>query len=130
MPTPADPLFLTLYPAYGVGLALMVQLRESRRDWAAVVDSTTITTGLGLLVWVYVIQEAAFGDMSTLGRVVQIAYPVGDLVLLAIAVRLLRGGGSRSAAFWCLVGSLGCFLLGDTIWAALGHFDLTLAAPR
>jgi diguanylate cyclase (GGDEF)-like protein len=124
MPTPADPLFLTLYPAYGAGLALMVQRREARRDWAAVVDSTTITTGLGLLAWVYVIQDAVTGDMSTLGHVVQVAYPVGDLVLLAMAIRLLRGGGSRSRAFWFIVGSLGCFLLGDTIWAVLGHFDL------
>jgi diguanylate cyclase (GGDEF)-like protein len=124
MPTPADPLFLTLYPAYGLGLAIMIQRRESRRDWSAMVDSATITTGLGLLAWVYVIQQAATGEMSTLGHVVQIAYPVGDLVLLAIAIRLLRGGGVRGAAFWWICGSLGCFLLGDTTWAVLGQFDL------
>jgi diguanylate cyclase (GGDEF)-like protein len=73
---------------------------------------------------VYVIQQAASGEMSTPGRVVQIAYPVGDLVLLAIAIRLLRSGGARNAAFWWIIGSLGCFLLGDTIWAVLGHLDL------
>jgi diguanylate cyclase (GGDEF)-like protein len=62
--------------------------------------------------------------MSTIGHVVQIAYPVGDLVLLAIATRLLRGSGVRGAAFWWIVGSLGCFLLGDTTWAVLGQLDL------
>jgi diguanylate cyclase (GGDEF)-like protein len=124
MPTAADPLFLTLYPAYGIGLAIMIQRRESRRDWAAMVDTATITTGLGLLAWVYVIQQAATGEMSTLGHVVQIAYPVGDLILLAIATRLLRGRGARGAAFWWIIGSLGCFLVGDTTWAVLGQLDL------
>jgi diguanylate cyclase (GGDEF)-like protein len=124
MPTAADPLFLTLYPAYGIGLAIMIQRRESRRDWAAMVDTATITTGLGLLAWVYVIQQAATGEMSTLGHVVQIAYPVGDLILLAIATRLLRGRGVRGAAFWWIVGSLGCFLVGDTTWAVLGQLNL------
>jgi diguanylate cyclase (GGDEF)-like protein len=124
MPTAADPLFLTLYPAYGLGLAIMIQRRESRRDWAAMVDTATITTGLGLLAWVYVIQQAATGEMSTLGHVVQIAYPVGDLILLAIATRLLRGRGVRGAAFWWIIGSLGCFLVGDTTWAVLGQLDL------
>src|SRR6185437_9475261 len=97
MPTAADPLFLTLYPAYGIGLAIIIQRREPRRDWAAVVDTATITTGLGLLAWVYVIQQAATGEMSMLGHVVQIAYPVGDLILLAMATRLLRGRGVRGA---------------------------------
>jgi diguanylate cyclase (GGDEF)-like protein len=124
MPTAADPLFLTLYPAYGIGLAIMIQRRESRRDWAAMVDTATITTGLGLLAWVYVIQQAATGEMSMLGHVVQIAYPVGDLILLAMATRLLRGRGVRGAPFWWIIGSLGCFLVGDTTWAVLGQLDL------
>ena len=49
------------------------------------VDATTMTTGLGLLAWVYVIHPAAQdADMSLLGRTVQVAYPVGDLLLLAM----------------------------------------------
>jgi diguanylate cyclase (GGDEF)-like protein len=128
MPTPADPLFLTLYPACGIGLGLLIRNREQKRDWAALVDVTTITSGLGLLAWIYVIQFALYGEhMSLLGRVAQVAYPVGDLVLLAMVTRLLRGGGARGAAFWWITGSLGAFLFGDTTWVVAGNLNIDLS---
>ncbi|MEV4639984.1 GGDEF domain-containing protein [Actinoplanes sp. NPDC049548] len=122
MPTPADPFFLTLYPACALGLALLIRRREPGGNRTALVDATTITTGLGLLAWVYVIQPAAQqADMTVLGRTVQVAYPVGDLLLLAMLTRLLRAGGVRGPAFWWIAGSLGAFLLGDTTWVVLGN---------
>jgi diguanylate cyclase (GGDEF)-like protein len=123
-PTLADPLFLTLYPACGLALVLLIRAREGRRDWAAMVDTTTITTGLGLLAWVYVIQAAAYGgEVSLLGRIVEVAYPVGDLVLIAMLIRLVRGGGARGGAFWYMISSLGAFLAGDTFWAVAGRLN-------
>ncbi|WP_433717263.1 GGDEF domain-containing protein [Actinoplanes sp. CA-051413] len=122
MPTPSDPFFLGLYPACALGLALLIRRRDRRRNWTAMVDATTITTGLGLLAWVYVIHPAAQdADMSVLGRTVQVAYPVGDLLLLAMMTRLLRTGGSRGAPFWWITGSLAAFLIGDTTWVLLGN---------
>ncbi|MFF5288154.1 GGDEF domain-containing protein [Paractinoplanes globisporus] len=121
LPTPADPLFLLLYPACALGLALLIRRREPRRNRTAVVDAATITTGLGLLAWVYVIKPATLGqDIDMLGRAVQAAYPIGDLLLLAMMTRLLRGGGRRGAPFWWITGSLGAFLLGDTAWVVVG----------
>src|SRR4051812_24289251 len=94
VPNPADPFFLTLYPACGLGLALMIRRREARRNWAAVVDAATITVGFGLLAWVYVIEPTAYAtEMTLAGKAVQAAYPIGDLMLLAMIARLLRGGG-------------------------------------
>ena len=122
MPTPSDPFFLALYPACALGLALLIRRRDVRRNWTAMVDATTITTGLGLLAWVYVIHPAAQeADMSVLGRTVQVAYPVGDLLLLAMMTRLLRTGGSRGPAFWWITGSLAAFLIGDTAWVVMGN---------
>ncbi|GAA3342090.1 hypothetical protein GCM10020358_35830 [Amorphoplanes nipponensis] len=122
MPTPSDPFFLGLYPACALGLGLLIRRRDARRNWTAMVDATTITTGLGLLAWVYVIHPAAQDTgMSILGRTAQVAYPVGDLLLLAMMTRLLRTGGSRGAPFWWITGSLAAFLVGDTTWVVLGN---------
>ena len=129
LPTPADALFLLLYPACAVGLGLLIRRREPYRNWTAMVDATTITAGLGLLAWVYVIQPAVAGqDISMLGRAVQVAYPIGDLLLLAMMTRLLRGGGSRGAPFWWITGSLGAFLIGDTTWVVIGNLGWDGAA--
>jgi diguanylate cyclase (GGDEF)-like protein len=123
MPTPSDPFFLVLYPACALGLGLLIRRRDARRNWTALVDATTITTGLSLLAWVYVIHPVAQdAEMSLLGRTVQVAYPIGDLLLLAMMTRLLRTAGSRGAPFWWITGSLAAFLLGDTAWVVLGNF--------
>ncbi|WP_433292673.1 GGDEF domain-containing protein [Actinoplanes sp. CA-030573] len=122
LPSPADPLFLLLYPACAAGLALLIRRREPRRNWTAAVDAAIITTGLGLLAWVYVIKSVTEGqDIGMFGRAVQAAYPIGDLLLLALMTRLLRGAGSRGASFWWITASLGAFLVGDTAWVVIGN---------
>jgi diguanylate cyclase (GGDEF)-like protein len=125
-PSAGDPLYLALYPALAIGLVLIIRARTDARDWGAVVDTTTISTGLGLLTWVFVIRPLA-GDAtgSLVARVVSIAYPVGDIVLLAMLVRLLVGTGVRNPAFRAIGASLGLFLAGDVAWAVINHFGWT-----
>jgi len=122
LPTPSDPLFLLLYPFCAAGIAVLIRRRETGRDWTAMIDATTVTTGFGLLAWVYVIApSAAGGKITMLGEATQSAYPIGDLVMIAMMTRLLRGGGTRGAPFWLLTASLGAFLLGDTAWVVVGN---------
>jgi diguanylate cyclase (GGDEF)-like protein len=130
-PTVADPLFLLLYPACSLGFGLLIRRREPKRNWAAMVDMTTFTTGLGLLAWVYVIEPAAFSPgNSMLGRVILVSYPVGDLLLLAMLIRLVRSGGTRGAAFWWITASGTAFFVGDTTWVVLYNVKANIdAAP-
>src|SRR3954454_6543947 len=121
-PSTADVFYLGLYPGLAAGLALLIRRRSPERDWAALVDSTTITTGLGLLSWVFLIRPAASDpSIGLLGHVASVAYPVGDIVLLALLVRLLFGGGRRGEAFALIAGSLGLFLFGDVAWAIVNQ---------
>jgi diguanylate cyclase (GGDEF)-like protein len=122
-PGPSDAFWLCLYPFLGAGLALLVRLRTGAREWASLVDAATITTGLGLLSWIFLIRPA-IGDVQDVGmsaQVVVIAYPVGDIVLLAMLVRLLMTSRTGNASFWLMSGSIGCFLVGDTVWAVLSE---------
>ncbi|GID52169.1 hypothetical protein Aco03nite_005730 [Actinoplanes couchii] len=122
LPTPADPFFLTLFPAVAGGLAVLIRRRDRRPDRSALVDAATITTGFGLLAWVYVIAPRNLGDhMDRLAHATQVAYPIGDLLLIALTTRLLRSGGSRGAPFWWITASLAAFLLGDSAWVVLGN---------
>ncbi|MBB2944004.1 diguanylate cyclase (GGDEF)-like protein [Actinoplanes lutulentus] len=122
LPTPADPFFLGLYPACALGLGVLVWRRDRRRDWTALVDAATITTGFGLLAWVYVIEPQDLGDrMNRWAHATQVAYPIGDLLLIGMMTRLLRSGGSRGPSLWLITGALAAFLIGDTAWVVLGN---------
>jgi diguanylate cyclase (GGDEF)-like protein len=116
-PTPADGLWLALYPCLAVGMALLIRRMSASRDWSMMMDSSTITTGLGLLCWIYAI-EPTFGDrlLTTPGHVVVALYPIGDVALLAMLVRLLVGGAGKNAALRLIGAALLMFLVGDVLW--------------
>lgn len=118
LPTPADAFYLSFQPAVVAGLVLLARDRGNRRDAAALIDTVVITTSLGLLSWVYLIHPA--GTDTTLGldgRLLNIAYPVGDLIMLATMTRLLLGARARSFALSGVSAAIGLFLVGDVIWA-------------
>ena len=121
-PMIADVFWLGLYPGLMLGMALLIRRRTPGRDWAALVDTTTITTGIGLLSWVFVIQPSV-GDsaLSLLGQIIVIAYPVGDVVLLAMMVRLLLGPGLHNPSLRLITASLLAFLGGDVAWAVINQ---------
>jgi diguanylate cyclase (GGDEF)-like protein len=121
-PSVADAFYLFLYPAVALGLAMMIRRRNQTRDWGSLVDATTITTGLGLLAWVFLIRPVADDQsIGLIGHVVSIAYPVGDLVLLAMFVRLQLGVRDRTPAHHLITGSLLLLLGGDTAWAVINQ---------
>lgn len=125
-PTVADVFWLGLYPALIIGMALMVRSRSAERDWASIVDTCIISTGLGLLCWVFVIHPATSDpDLTLIGRTVVGAYPVGDLVVLAMMVRLILGAGNRNTSFRLMIGSLLLFLGGDVGWVLVSQLAIT-----
>ena len=120
-PSLADALYLPGYPALAAGLALLALSRSSgRRDWAGLTDAAIIAIGFGLLSWVLVMVPY-FSDTS-LGLVqllVSLAYPVGDVLLLALAARLATTPGRRATSFRLLITSLAVTMAGDTLFSVL-----------
>jgi diguanylate cyclase (GGDEF)-like protein len=121
-PSWADAAYLALYPAIAAGLVVLIRQRTARRDWSSLVDATTLTTGMGLLAWVFMVKPAASDpSIGLFGHIVSVAYPVGDLVLLAMTVRLTLGGGARNTSFRLVCAALACFLAGDGAWAVINQ---------
>jgi diguanylate cyclase len=124
-PSVVDVLYLSLYPAVVAGLLVLIVRRTARRESASLVDAMTISTGLGLLVWVFMIRPS-LGDptFTPLGQLVVVAYPIGDIVLIAMVVRLLIGSGGRGAAYRVLAAAVATFLVGDMAWATITQLGL------
>jgi diguanylate cyclase (GGDEF)-like protein len=58
-------------------------------------------------------------DLTVLARVVSLAYPVADILVLAVLARLATGRGDRPPAYRLFVASTGLMLVGDVIYALL-----------
>jgi signal transduction histidine kinase len=119
-PSLADALYLSGYPVLAAGLALLALSRSVGRDWAGLTDAAVIAIGFGLLSWVLVMVPY-FNDPS-LGLVellVSLAYPVGDVLLLALAARLATTPGRRTAASRLLIANLAVTMAADTLFSVL-----------
>ena len=98
-PSLADVVYLFEYPLFVAGLVLFIRARSAERDMRSVLDAFTLTVGLGLLAWLFLlVPDATNPSLSWPQRVVSVAYPVGDLIILMMLARLLAPGTEPGAA--------------------------------
>jgi diguanylate cyclase (GGDEF)-like protein/PAS domain S-box-containing protein len=96
-PSFADVLYLLTYPLSAAGLAIFIWWRTPDRDRRSLIDAATLTAGLALLSWIYLILPYVHNPaLSSLQKSVAIAYPLGDVLLLAMLARLLAPGAGRT----------------------------------
>ncbi|HET6172225.1 MAG TPA: EAL domain-containing protein [Gaiellales bacterium] len=118
-PSAGDVLYLLVYPALMTGVLLAVRRRNPQGDRAGVIDALIITVGIALLSWVFLMAPYVHdATLSPLAKSVSIAYPLGDVLLLAAALRLAFDGGRRRGSFFLLAASIGALLTTD---AAYGY---------
>ena len=96
-PSFADVLYLSTYPLYAAALLIFIWWRIPDRDRRSLIDALTLTAGLALLSWIYLIMPYVHNPaLSWLQKSTAIAYPLGDVLVLAIMARLLAPGTARS----------------------------------
>ena len=119
-PSPADVLYLAGYPLLAAGLALLGRRRSADSGSAGLIDAAIVTIGAAVVSWVFLIAPFA-GDASLhdAERIVAIAYPVGDLLLLAMTARLFLEPGTPSRAHRLFGLGLLAVLVADVLYAAL-----------
>src|SRR6266540_2932213 len=117
-PAPADGLYLAHYPLFVAGLLLLLRRRSPGRDRDGLLDALIVTTGIGLLAWVFVLGPyVRTAELSLPVRAVSLAYPLMDLLVVAVAARLAMAGGARPPAYWLLLASLVALLAADGLCA-------------
>jgi len=117
-PSIADAFYLATYLLLAAGLILMVRSRRRRDgEGGAALDALIVTTGMGVLSWIYLIQPYMHAvDMTLLVKLTSVAYPLGDIVLLGVLIRLVFGGGTRGASLRLLVAGAIGVLGADSIY--------------
>jgi diguanylate cyclase (GGDEF)-like protein len=123
-PSPADALYLSAYPILIAGMFMLIRGRTPGRDRAGLLDASIISTGLGLLAWTFLMRPiAADASLETLPRVISLAYPAADLLMLAMVARLLTSPGARTASYRLLVAAVLLLLGSDITYSLLTTFS-------
>jgi diguanylate cyclase (GGDEF)-like protein len=129
--SPADLLYLGGYPVLAAGLAILGRRRSSEAGAAGLIDSAIVTIGAVVVCWAFLIAPyASDHTLDPWARLTAIAYPVGDLLLLAMATRLFLLPVSGSAGYRLLGAGLLAVLTTDVLYAALTLGESTALPER
>ena len=113
LPSLADALFLAAYPC-AVAALLIMQNRRLTRDRASTIDPIIVAVGAGMLAWVFLMRPYVDElSLTATQRLVSVAYPLMDVLLLAVVVRMLLVRGERPFAYYLLVGGVLCTMAFD-----------------
>ncbi|HEY5248017.1 MAG TPA: GGDEF domain-containing protein [Dermatophilaceae bacterium] len=119
-PVPSDVIFLGAYGFLAAGALMMVRSRGAGRDMTALLDATIIAAGAGVVAAVFLIPSlTSDSELTGFGKVISSAYPVADVLLIAVIARMWTAPGARTASYRLLVSALGMTLAGDVIWDVL-----------
>jgi diguanylate cyclase (GGDEF)-like protein/PAS domain S-box-containing protein len=96
------------------GLTMLARSGAAVSGRGALVDAIAVTVGLGTLFWIYVVEpDVADPTLTMLSRVLTIAYPLADVLILSIIVRLVAVARLSPSVGFLVAGSLG--LLGSDV---------------
>jgi diguanylate cyclase (GGDEF)-like protein/PAS domain S-box-containing protein len=117
-PSVADALFITAYVLAVVGLGMIVRSR-GRNEPGGAVDALMVTLGISVLSWIAVIEPTfTVSGLTLTQRVLSAAaYPLIDLALIGMAVRLGMSPGRRPVALWFLASSILSQTAADTLYS-------------
>jgi diguanylate cyclase (GGDEF)-like protein len=122
-PSVADVFYLLAYPFEAVAIFLLVRDRAPGRDTAGLIDAAVITVVMALVSWVFLMEPYVTDSSLTFTEIsISVAYPLMDIVMLGVLVRLLTLRGPRSPAYNMLVIGLMSTLVADI---AYGYVTLT-----
>ncbi|MBB2901132.1 diguanylate cyclase (GGDEF)-like protein [Kineococcus radiotolerans] len=128
-PSGADAVFLL---AQGLLFLAVLRLLPAPRGGVrrgALLDTVVVTTSTGLLFAVYTVLPAFGGDGDLPARLVAAAYPLCDVAVVFLLVRVTGWRDGRPRAFWLLTLGLGSSVVADVTFAVLTVLGEE-AAPR
>jgi diguanylate cyclase (GGDEF)-like protein/PAS domain S-box-containing protein len=121
-PSVGDGIMWAVYPTLALALLLFLRHRSGGgRDRGSLLDALTLTAGVALLSWMYVIgPHVADASMTMPEKLVAIAFPIGDMLCLAMVTRLLTSSERRTFPVTVLGLGVGALIVGDV------SYNLTL----
>ncbi|AGZ41695.1 putative bifunctional diguanylate cyclase/phosphodiesterase [Actinoplanes friuliensis] len=116
-PCLADGFYLASYPLLAAALLIFIRARSGSGNRAALLDALVPTAGLGLLSWVFLIAPYVRDtDLTIMEKLTSVSYPLGDVLALAMLLRLLIAPGRKPLAITVLGAGVSGLLVTDVLY--------------
>jgi two-component system, cell cycle response regulator len=105
-PSWADAGYLAFYPAMFAGVVFLVRSRVASVGGTIWIDGVTAAltiAGIGAAIVMEAVLDGTGGSLTTVA--VNLAYPLGDLLLLAMIAAIVIVSGWRQLGSWALIGA-------------------------
>jgi len=123
-PSVADAFYLSGIGVTGAALVWLVRGRIPDGDRAGVLDALIVAVGAGLVSWIFLMAPiVADASATTAETAFAVAYPLVDIVILAVLVRIALAPGRKVPALAMLLGALLALLAADFAYAGLALAD-------
>ena len=107
-PSVADLMYFVMYALVAAAMVQLYRLGVVSREVTSLLDALILTSGVGLLSWIYLISPyVSDPTLTPLLKIVSIAYPVFDLLVLAMGARLVSMARLTPAVLMLAGGALG-----------------------
>ena len=105
---------------YVLVITALISLIYSRdggaRDRSSLIDASIIVGGAAMLAWVFIFAPFAHdASIPVTARLFKMLYPLANLILLAVSVRLAVSRGARTPAFALLLFAMVASLIANTL---------------
>ena len=123
-PSVADAFYLAGMGTVAASMWLLIRGRLPEGDRAGLLDALIVTVSAGLLTWVLLLDPVVSATGQSTGELaVALAYPLIDILLLGLLVRLVLVPGVMSPSLRMVVAALLAFLAADYPYAILALND-------
>jgi diguanylate cyclase (GGDEF)-like protein len=103
-PSPADAGYLLFYPLAYAGLALLVRARAGEINWRLWMDGLIAALGTAALGTAFVFDfVAGRAEGTTVEVATTLAYPLGDIFMMALVIGVIALTGWRPGRTWSLL---------------------------
>ncbi|MFP5326068.1 MAG: diguanylate cyclase domain-containing protein, partial [Acidimicrobiia bacterium] len=116
------------YPVLVAAILQLARRRSGSSSKGSLIDAVMLATAAGLLLWAFLMDPyfETNRDLRLVEQLTTIAYPLADLALMAVVIRLAFSAGPRQDAYYLLVAGFALLLGGDAYGAVE---TLTSSAP-
>jgi signal transduction histidine kinase len=118
-PTPsvADVFHLAGYPLIALGVFSILKQLGGRTSRAALLETAVLSGAVALVQWVAFVEPYLHGSASSTARIVDIAYPSMDVLLLVAVAQMLVGQSRSMLSYRLLIGAIALWVVADEVYA-------------